>query len=258
MMDQNDHQQTLEAWKQIAAYLDRSERTVRRWEASEGLPVRRHEHGKQDTVFAYTDEIDQWRSGRMRVRVDPSPAGSLNRRRWLLGSSLAAAAVGISAVTIQTARRESSEAAAARFDSLDSEGLSFGEPLTNGYLAEHDLITRAIDRYIAGGRAGNGDLMREAFHPKATIAGYCQGMEYSGSVESLFEWVDENGPSPNLDPHFARIEVFETIAVVALEVRGWSGKLAAENGPRISEIFTLLKRENEWKITQKTFHWYEA
>ena len=53
MPERNTPQKTLESWKQIAAYLDRSERTVRRWEASEGLPVHRREHEKQDTVFAY-------------------------------------------------------------------------------------------------------------------------------------------------------------------------------------------------------------
>src|SRR5437763_6753552 len=56
----NTPQKTLESWKQIAAYLDRSERTVRRWEANEGLPVHRRGHEKQDTVFAYKHEIEAW------------------------------------------------------------------------------------------------------------------------------------------------------------------------------------------------------
>jgi hypothetical protein len=60
MPARNTPQKTLESWKQIAAYLDRSERTVRRWEASEGLPVHRREHDKQDTVFAYRHEIEAW------------------------------------------------------------------------------------------------------------------------------------------------------------------------------------------------------
>ena len=60
MLDRNTPQKTLESWKQIAAYLRRSERTVRRWEANEGLPVHRHEHEKQDTVFAYRHEIAAW------------------------------------------------------------------------------------------------------------------------------------------------------------------------------------------------------
>ncbi len=50
----------LNSWKEIAAYLRRDVRTVRRWEKEEGLPVRRHLHKKQATVYAYVDELDEW------------------------------------------------------------------------------------------------------------------------------------------------------------------------------------------------------
>ena len=70
----------------------------------------------------------------------------------------------------------------------------------NRYLVEHDAISRTIDCYIAGARAGDGDLMRPAFHPSATISGYCQGVEYTGSVEHVFQWINENGPAPNITP----------------------------------------------------------
>jgi uncharacterized protein (TIGR02996 family) len=53
----------LDSWKEIAAYLKRDDRTVRRWEA-EGLPVRRKVHKKQASVFAYKAEIDAWWNGR--------------------------------------------------------------------------------------------------------------------------------------------------------------------------------------------------
>ena len=49
----------LDSWKEIAGYLKRDERTVRRWEA-EGLPVRRKVHKKQASVYAYKGEIDAW------------------------------------------------------------------------------------------------------------------------------------------------------------------------------------------------------
>ena len=57
-------QPTLESWKAIARYLQRDIRTVQRWELEEGLPVRRHTHKKQATVYAYPDEIDRWRAER--------------------------------------------------------------------------------------------------------------------------------------------------------------------------------------------------
>jgi TolB-like protein/Flp pilus assembly protein TadD len=50
----------LDSWKEIAAYLKRGTRTVRRWERREGLPVHRHLHGKKATVYGFADEIDAW------------------------------------------------------------------------------------------------------------------------------------------------------------------------------------------------------
>jgi TolB-like protein len=49
----------LDSWKEIAAYLKCSERTVRRWE-QEGLPVHRHPHKKKAGIYAYKAEIDAW------------------------------------------------------------------------------------------------------------------------------------------------------------------------------------------------------
>lgn len=212
MPERNTPQKTLESWKQIAAYLDRSERTVRRWEATEGLPVHRREHDKQDTVYAYKHEIESWSRSRTKC---PRPTAVVS-----------------------------------------DEGSIRTESTPNGYLAEHDAITRTMHCYIAGARAGDGDLMRSAFHPSATISGYCQGVEYSGSVEHVFQWVTCNGPAPNIEPRFARIEIIETIAVVHLEVQHWSGKFAGANA-RASDVFTLLKCDGQWKITHKLFHWHD-
>lgn len=63
-MKHPDPTDRLESWKAIANYLDRSVRTVKRWEVDEGLPVHRHLHQRQATVFAFPAELDRWRSGR--------------------------------------------------------------------------------------------------------------------------------------------------------------------------------------------------
>ncbi len=59
-----DSQDRLDGWKDIAAYLGRNERTVRRWEEREGLPVHRHAHDKRSSVYAYRLELERWRSSR--------------------------------------------------------------------------------------------------------------------------------------------------------------------------------------------------
>jgi len=75
----------LESWKEIAAYLDRDTSTVRRWEKSEGMPIHRHVHEKQATVYAYRSELDAWLESRRR-RDSPDRAVKEPREKkevWL-------------------------------------------------------------------------------------------------------------------------------------------------------------------------------
>jgi len=50
----------LNSWKAISNYIKKSERTARRWEAEEGMPVHRHMHHSMASVYAYTSELDEW------------------------------------------------------------------------------------------------------------------------------------------------------------------------------------------------------
>src|SRR4029077_9748802 len=43
----------LSSWKEIATYLKCGVRTVQRWETLEALPVHRHQHQKNGTVYAF-------------------------------------------------------------------------------------------------------------------------------------------------------------------------------------------------------------
>jgi len=54
----------LESWKEIAAYLKRDVRTVKRWEKSEDLPVHRQLHQSRSSVYCYPRELDAWRARR--------------------------------------------------------------------------------------------------------------------------------------------------------------------------------------------------
>ena len=72
----------LDSWKEIAAYVRRGVRTVRRWEHEEGLPVHRHVHRSAGSVYAFKSEIDVWRQSERR-RPAPraaAPARTETRR----------------------------------------------------------------------------------------------------------------------------------------------------------------------------------
>ena len=58
-----DDEDLLEGWKAIADHLDKTERTVQRWEKRKALPIRRLRAGSADEqgrVFAYKSELDAW------------------------------------------------------------------------------------------------------------------------------------------------------------------------------------------------------
>jgi len=50
----------LDSWKEIAAFFDRDERTVKRWEKERSLPVHRLPGGSRARVFAFTSELSRW------------------------------------------------------------------------------------------------------------------------------------------------------------------------------------------------------
>ncbi|HSB76442.1 MAG TPA: hypothetical protein VLC12_12380, partial [Terriglobales bacterium] len=105
--------QRLDSWTEIAAYLRRDVRTVQRWERNEGLPVHRHVHDKQGTVYAFPAELDAWWHGRQSkaeageagaeaasstVEISTQRGAALLSRRWwiaLIPGLLLAAVVAV-------------------------------------------------------------------------------------------------------------------------------------------------------------------
>ena len=75
----------LVSWKEIAAHLGREVRTVQRWEKTEGLPVKRHEHQKKSTVYAFPSELDEWVRKRQPVD-DPEADAAFAREQELSGT----------------------------------------------------------------------------------------------------------------------------------------------------------------------------
>lgn len=73
-------QDRLHSWKEIAVYLNRDVRTVRRWEKNQGLPVHRHIHQKLASVYAYRSELEAWWAEQRSVVADSqSPVADPNQ-----------------------------------------------------------------------------------------------------------------------------------------------------------------------------------
>jgi len=64
----------LTSWKEVASYLGKGVRTVQRWEARLGLPVRRPDNSKSGIIQVSREELDRWLESRW------SPRSASNNR----------------------------------------------------------------------------------------------------------------------------------------------------------------------------------
>jgi Tol biopolymer transport system component len=83
-------EKALESWKEIAAYLKRAVRTVKRWERQESLPVRRHQHQSRASVYAYPSELDAWVASRQPETLRDDEEATPAIPRWRTLTALAA------------------------------------------------------------------------------------------------------------------------------------------------------------------------
>ncbi len=104
-------QYRLDSWKAIAEYLHRDVATVRRWEKSLGLPIRRVPGGRGRSVFAYASEIDAWLKARPQseaaatsdavAAATPTPETTTPvRSAWWWGVPLCVALLGVTGIVL--------------------------------------------------------------------------------------------------------------------------------------------------------------
>ena len=114
-------------------------------------------------------------------------------------------------------------------------------------LSDYDAIVETIQHYITGGKTGDTDEMKRAFHQNATIFGYLGPDLIAGPIQGLFDWNDQNGAATELEGRVTSIDLVGSAATARVELDNWSGH-------RFTDFFTLLKIDGKWKIMNKVFY----
>src|SRR5688572_25815811 len=125
------------------------------------------------------------------------------------------------------------------------------QKLSPSALHEYDAIRETIQHYIEGGKTGNTEEMKLAFHKEATIFGYMGADLLGGAIQGLFDWNDQNGAASELEGRVTSIDLAGTVATARIELDNWSGH-------RFTDFFTLLKVNGEWKVMTKVFYLHPA
>ena len=89
--------QRFSSWKEIAKFLNCSEKTARRWELQRRLPVRRVPGGAKSSVYAFREELEKWLEGNqtdespstLPTHILPLPAKGLKQNRHVVVLTIA-------------------------------------------------------------------------------------------------------------------------------------------------------------------------
>ncbi len=113
--------------------------------------------------------------------------------------------------------------------------------------AAEKAIEEAIGKYIEGGRAADSSIMKPVFHENAQMSGPEEDGAFSGPIQALYDYVDSNGPAPDLEMRIVNMTISDEFAAsVVLYADHWHGK-------NFTDHFHLLKINGTWKIMSKIY-----
>ena len=114
---------------------------------------------------------------------------------------------------------------------------------------EDAVVTVAL--YVEGLRMGNVTVLSQAFHKDAIMYGYPDGKLLHGPIKNLYDFVEKNGPAPNIKTRIDVLAITPTTAVLRVDM---------ENdalGANYTDFHTLIKLDGTWYIIAKVYHMYE-
>lgn len=108
-----------------------------------------------------------------------------------------------------------------------------------------DGIVKAIECYINGGRQASSEVAKPGFAETATMSWYENGKHQSVPIQTLFDGYDSWQPT-EVSYDITNFEVAEYVAMVAIDSKFGEAKY--------TDMFTLVKNGNDWKIVNKVYH----
>jgi hypothetical protein len=114
---------------------------------------------------------------------------------------------------------------------------------------EDAVVTVAL--YVEGLRMGNVTVLSQAFHKDAAMYGFTGGKLLHGPIKNLYDFVEKNGPAPNIKTRIDVLSITPTTAVLRVDM---------ENdaiGADYTDFHTLIKLDGTWYIIAKVYHTYK-
>ena len=112
---------------------------------------------------------------------------------------------------------------------------------------DYEAVKKALNNYLEAGRKADSRILKSSVYKDAIMYSADEGKLDGGSINSLFEYLDNNPPATELEADITSVDVAGNIAYAKVESDKW-------HGARYTDMFLLVKENNEWKILTKVFH----
>ncbi len=122
-----------------------------------------------------------------------------------------------------------------------------GETMQEVKVSDYEAVKEALGKYLEAGRQGKSAVLRPAVYKDAIMYSAAGGKVEGGSINALFDYLDNNPAAPEIEAEITAVDVAGNIAYVKVESDKW-------HGARYTDMFLLVKDGSEWKILTKVFH----
>lgn len=113
---------------------------------------------------------------------------------------------------------------------------------------EEELVREAIEYYFQAHATGNGEYLREAFHPVADLYFVRDDVLAQYTLEEYIDLFD-GSPEPDEDQRIRRIDEIDIAGNAAIATITLDYPNAI-----YTDYMSMLKIEGQWKIVNKTFY----
>lgn len=118
------------------------------------------------------------------------------------------------------------------------------QAICNGSKEECSGVMQAVDAYLQAGVDGDHKTAEKGFAPWATMSWNENGKLVTVPIQALYDYFDEK--KRPVKGEIAACNIAGTVATVRLE--------SDFDGARFTDMFTLVKDGNDWKIISKVYN----
>ncbi|MDF2569605.1 MAG: hypothetical protein K0R55_1209 [Sporomusa sp.] len=113
--------------------------------------------------------------------------------------------------------------------------------------SEYEAVEKVARKFTESVAAGKSEICKPYFYDKAVMFGYLDGKLEQGTIQNLYDNLDNSGSDPAYVSRIDIIAIEETVAIAQVIEDNWGGH-------DFTDYLLMLKMEDGWKVVAKVYN----